>query len=198
MTKENNPTDNKEKKDEALAGGIPAGDIKAEAGDLKTLDIKESEEYKALQDKYLRLAAEFDNYKKRSAREYAQIRELAASDLILEQIRVADDFRRALQHDSSDFENYRQGMKLIFNKLQEILQKKGVSEIDSIGEPFNPKFHEAILQVEVGDQDDGIIVDEIEKGYMLNDRVLRPARVVVAKRKTSDDNALEYSDSDNE
>jgi len=198
MAKDNKSSDKQTDDKNILTNDKAESDNQAESGEVRNLDIKESQEYKELQDKYLRLAAEFDNFKKRNAREYAQLREWAASDLILDLLHIADDFRRALQHDSEDVENYKQGMKLIYGKLLEVLQKKGVKEIDAVGKQFDPNFHEAILQVEVDDQDDGVIVEEVEKGYFLNDRVLRPSRVVVAKRKDSADGGLEYSDSDNE
>ena len=198
MAKDNKTSDKQMDDEDILTDDKPESNGNAETGEVRKLDIKESAEYKELQDRYLRLAAEFDNYKKRNAREYTQMREWAASDLILDLLHIADDFRRALQHDSEDVENYKQGMKLIYGKLLEVLQKKGVKEIDAVGKQFDPNFHEAILQVEVDDQDDGIIVEEVEKGYFLNDRVLRPARVVVAKRKETDSDGLEYSDSDNE
>lgn len=147
-------------------------------------DIKESKEYKELEDKYLRLAAEFENFKKRSAREFSRLIETIGDDLILELLEVIDDFQRALQLEHSNVEAFQKGTELIYGKLGEILRKRDLREIKAIGETFNPIYHEAVMQKEVEDQEDGTIIEELQKGYLINERVLRPSRVVVAKRKS--------------
>jgi molecular chaperone GrpE len=150
--------------------------------DLST-DVKQTDEYKELLDKYLRLAAEFDNFRKRSAREYARIIETAEDGLILELLQVVDDLDRARGHDADDLDSFKQGTEMIYNKFDEILKKRGLREIKAVGEVFDPTYHEAVMQLEVEDKDDGIIIEEVQKGYFLNSKVLRPAKVVVAKRK---------------
>jgi len=150
---------------------------------IQFVDIKETSEYQELNDKYLRLAAEFDNYKKRQAREYNRLIESSESNMILELLQVADDFSRALQHDPDDQVSFKQGILLISTKFNELLKRKGLKEIEAVGKPFDPNFHEAIMQLESDKYDDGIIIEEVQKGYFLNDKVLRPARVVVAKKK---------------
>ena len=151
---------------------------------VSVTDIKQSKEYKELEDKYLRLAAEFENFKKRSAREFSRLIETIGDNLILELLEVIDDFQRALQLEHSNIEAFQKGTELIYSKLNEILRKRDLREIKAIGETFNPIYHEAVMQKEVEDQEDGTIIEELQKGYLINERVLRPARVVVAKRKS--------------
>ncbi|OQX92447.1 MAG: nucleotide exchange factor GrpE [candidate division Zixibacteria bacterium 4484_95] len=165
----------KEKKASKAAGKPKAG--------VSVVDIKESEEYKELEDKYLRLAAEFENFKKRSAREFSRLIETASDDLMLELLEVIDDFQRALQLEHSNIKAFQKGTELIYNKLGEILRRRNLKEIKAVGEAFDPMYHEAVMQKEVEDKEDGIIIEELQKGYLVNDRVLRPSRVVVAKRK---------------
>lgn len=155
-----------------------------------TLDIKETEEYQQLNDRYLRLAAEFENYKKRTAREYTRLTETAESSLILQLLEVVDDFDRALNHDIDSIKILKQGTAMIFDKLEKTLHKRGLKEIKTIGEEFDPVYHEAVMQKEVDDKEDDIIIEELQKGYFLNSRVLRPAKVIVAKKinESSGDN----------
>lgn len=159
-----------------------AGKPKVEA---LVVDIKKSEEYKELEDKYLRLAAEFENFKKRSAREFSRLIETAGDDLMLELLDVIDDFQRALQLEHSNIEAFQKGTELIYNKLGEILRRRNLKGIEAIGEAFDPMYHEAVIQKEVEDQEDGTIIEELQKGYLVNERILRPSRVVVAKKKLS-------------
>ncbi len=151
--------------------------------EAKAFDVQESEEYQQLNDKYLRLAAEFENFKKRSVRDYSRISELAESALILQLLDVVDDFDRALEQDADDADTYKQGARMIYDKLHKILRKRGLKEIKAVDEIFDPFYHEAVMQREVEDCDDGIILEEVQKGYFLNSRVLRPAKVIVAKKK---------------
>jgi molecular chaperone GrpE len=148
-------------------------------------DIKQAPEYQELNDKYLRLAAEFDNYKKRQVREYSRLVESAESSLMLDILEVVDDFSRALKHEPDDQANFKQGIEMIANKFAELLKRRGLKEIEAVGKPFDPGYHEAIMQIESADVDEGVIIEEIQKGYLFNDKVLRPSRVVVAKSKDS-------------
>jgi len=187
MSKENEISDQSEPTEE-----VDANDNKVKTDESEcekktedsSNDVEQTDEYKELQDKYLRLAAEFDNFRKRSAREYARIIETAEDGLILELLQVIDDLDRALGHDADELSNFKQGTEMIYNKFGEILKKRGLREIKTVGEPFDPVYHEAVMQLEVEDKDDGIVIEEIQKGYFLNSKVLRPAKVVVAKRKT--------------
>ena len=140
-------------------------------------------ELKEFKDKYLRLAAEFDNYKKRMARQFETIVKTANDELILEIIDIFDNFERALNaaKSSEDFASFHKGIEMIFKQLKEILQKRGLQRIEALNTEFDPNFHEAISQIEVKDKPSNMVVEEIQAGYLLGDRVIRAAKVVVSK-----------------
>lgn len=141
-------------------------------------------------ERFLRLAAEFDNYKKRTAREFEEIVRRANFRLLRELVDILDNFERALESDAvrENGEAYRKGVELIYNQLADLLAKEDVTSIEAVGRPFDPHCHEAIMQVESEEFDEGIVCQEIQRGYTLGDRVLRHARVVVSRGgKTTDD-----------
>lgn len=147
----------------------------------EALDKAESENG-ALKDRLLRIAAEFDNTKKRTEREIAQIILTANKRLILELLPVVDDLERSLKiSGSQDPESFRQGVELIYQKLTGVLQTNGVAPMESVGQPFDVEKHDALLQVDQPDMPSGVVVQEHEKGYCLHDAVLRHAKVVVSK-----------------
>jgi molecular chaperone GrpE len=127
------------------------------------------------------LQAEFQNYKKRVERERSAVIEQATGDLIYNLLLVLDNFERALQSDASDIQSYRKGVEMIFSQLQRVLEAEGLSPIPAVGEHFDPYYHEAVLTAQ-GDYEDDTILEELEKGYLLNNRVLRPSKVKVGKR----------------
>ncbi len=134
-------------------------------------------------DKYLRLSAEFDNYKRRTARERNEMSQTAGKEIISSLLEVLDDSERAekqLQL-SNDIAQIKEGNLLIFNKLKAILQQKGLKPMVSIGEHFDAEKHEAITEMDAGEKMQGKVVDEVEKGYYLNDKIIRFAKVVVGK-----------------
>lgn len=135
-------------------------------------------------DKYLRLFAEFDNFKKRNAKERLELFKTAGQEVIRELLPILDDFQRAdkaLTQDNNA-ENYANGVKLIQEKLVKTLQIKGLKAIESIGKDFDVSQHEAIAEVPVTDETQkGKIIDEVENGYTLNDVIIRYAKVVVGK-----------------
>jgi molecular chaperone GrpE len=135
-------------------------------------------------EKYLRLYAEFENFKKRNAREKLEYMKLAGQEIIRDLLPVLDDFQRAEKVYSQDknAETYVSGVKLIFEKLQRTLQNKGLKQVESIGKEFNIEYHEAIAEVPAPSEDGkGKIIDEAESGYTLNDSVIRYAKVIVGK-----------------
>jgi molecular chaperone GrpE len=152
---------------------------------LKERLLKSEEQTKELEDRLLRLAAEFDNYKKRMAKEFGYLIKNANENLILQLLDTLDNFQRALNSakNSSDYEKFHKGVELIYNHLKEILAKEGLKEIEALGKPFDPHFHEAVTQAESDKYDDDVVMEEISKGYMLNDRLLRASKVVVSKGK---------------
>lgn len=136
-----------------------------------------------LNDKYLRLYSEFDNYRKRTTKEKLDLRKTAAEDLILSILPVVDDFERAFQSikEAKDIDSLKEGIQLVFNKFKNILNQHGVEEINAIGEKFDAEVHEAITNVPSESEDKkGTIVDQTQKGYMMNGKVIRFPKVVVA------------------
>ena len=135
------------------------------------------------QDKHLRLAAEFDNYKKRTQREYLRLVETAEEKLIVELLPVLDNLERAFSqdHNSNVPDEFLDGIKIIATQFSSVLKKAGVEPIESVGKSFDPHVHEAMMQLDGGDAGSGTVVQEIEKGYRLGDKVIRHAKVAVAK-----------------
>jgi molecular chaperone GrpE len=133
-------------------------------------------------DRLLRQAAEFDNYRKRTERERREMAQYAAGDLLEALLPVVDDFERALQAEAgSDAAAYRQGVELIYKQLQDQLTKRGVKAVEAVGQPFDPHFHQAITYEASPGREEGEVIDEVRRGYLLGDRLLRPAMVKVAK-----------------
>lgn len=137
-----------------------------------------------LKDKYLRLFSEFDNYRKRTNKERIDLFKTASSEMIIELLSILDDFDRASKffETTTDIEAVKQGFELIHSKLQVLLAKKGLENIDAQGKDFDTDFHEAITEIPAPSKDlKSKVVDVVEKGYLLNGKVLRFAKVVVGK-----------------
>ena len=134
-------------------------------------------------DKYLRLFAEFDNFKRRNAKERIELIQTAGKDVIISMLGVMDDCDRAEKQltESNDFASQKEGVQLVFNKLRTTLQARGLTAMESINTEFDVEKHEAITEVEVPEKQKGKVVDEIEKGYYLNNKIIRFAKVVVGK-----------------
>lgn len=138
-------------------------------------------EYK---DKYLRLSAEFDNYRRRTLKEKMEMTKFAGEDLLKSLLPVVDDFERGLKNieQASDLDAVKEGMMLIYSKFTAFLNQKGLKEIEALNSDFNTDFHEAITKIPVDDKEkSGKIVDVVQKGYLLEDRVVRYAKVVVGE-----------------
>lgn len=134
-------------------------------------------------DRLARKTAEFDNYRKRTDRERIQLSEAAAADLLQELLPLVDDLERALKADPAGeaTEAIRRGVELIHKQLLDILRKRGVTPIEALGADFDPHFHMAVAHEPADDRREGEVVEEFRRGYMLGDRLLRPAMVKVAK-----------------
>ncbi|HLA53781.1 MAG TPA: nucleotide exchange factor GrpE [Flavitalea sp.] len=161
-------------------------DINTESdADEKDLQIiKLQEQVEELKDKYLRQVADYDNLRKRTARERLETMQTAGKDVISSLLVVLDDSERAEKQlqVSEDVEEMRQGVLLVFNKLRATLQSRGLKPMEVLGAEFNPDMHEAITEVPTPDENmKGKIVAEVEKGYLLNDKIIRFAKVVVGK-----------------
>ncbi len=131
-------------------------------------------------DKYIRLLAEYDNYRKRTAKEKTETYNNAVSGCIESILPVIDGFERSLEAECAD-ENFKNGMMMIFNQFKDILGKIGVTEIESLGVPFDPKIHNAISQQENTEYEAGVVCAVYQKGYKLGDKLIRPAMVAVAQ-----------------
>jgi len=147
--------------------------------------LEESEAKNAeLKDKYMRLMAEFDNYKKRTVREKLDLMGTAASDTLSAILPVMDDFDRAKKtaDDDASTEQFSEGVQLVYNKLKSVLVQKGLKEMESTGAVFDPELHEALTKIPAPSEDmKGKIIDTIEKGYFLNEKIIRHAKVVVGE-----------------
>ena len=139
------------------------------------------QERDGLQDRLLRQAAEFDNYRKRVDRERKDTAQYAAAEFLQDLLPVVDDFERALQVGAPGAESYRQGLEIIHRALMDMLRKRGVTPIDSVGTDFDPQVHQAVSYDEDPARRDGEVIEEFRRGYRLGDKLLRPAMVKVAK-----------------
>ncbi len=142
------------------------------------------QQYNELKDKYIRLMAEFDNYKKRTVRERIDLMNTAAKDTMTALLPVLDDFDRAKKtaDDDNSTEAFSEGVSLVYNKLFSIVGQKGLKAMETDGEPFDAELHDALTEIPAPNDDmKGKIIDTIEKGYFLNDKIIRHAKVVVGK-----------------
>ena len=135
------------------------------------------------QDKYIRLQAEFDNYRKRTLREKMDLVESGGKDVLTAMLSVLDDVYRAVEasEKSDDITALREGEKLVLHKFEEVLAQKKVTPIAAMGEEFNPDFHEAVARFAAGEDKKGRVIDVVQRGFMLGDKVLRYAKVVVGE-----------------
>jgi molecular chaperone GrpE len=155
---------------------LPQADIIAEP-----LATDWEAKYNEANDKYLRLYSEFDNYRRRSARERIDLVATAGADTLKDILPVIDDFERGLKNMETvaDVLALREGVELIYNKLKNTLQGKGLEEMKAAGQPFDADIHEAITQVQAGEDMIGKVVEELEKGYYLHGKVVRFAKVII-------------------
>ena len=134
----------------------------------------------SLQDRLLRTAAEFDNYRKRMDRERRDLADYTAADVVTELLPIIDNLERALQA-ADDDDPLRKGVELIHKQMLDMLRKRGVKPIETLGTDFDPNFHQAVIHEESEQHREGEVMQELQRGYLLGDRLLRPAMVKVAK-----------------
>lgn len=159
-----------------------ANDVNDETSELeRKLEELEVEKDK-LHDRLLRIQAEYDNYKKRTLKEREADRKYKSQDLIEELLPALDNFERALQVEKTEATaSIIEGITMVYNQIKEALASQGAEEIASVGEEFDPNIHHAVMQVEDESQPSNIVIEELQKGYKLKDRVIRPAMVKVNK-----------------
>ncbi|MGZ8543763.1 MAG: nucleotide exchange factor GrpE [Flavisolibacter sp.] len=165
--------------DENIDGNQHLNEPVTEQPELEKLNSQLAES----NDRYLRQAAEFENFKRRNAKERIELIQTAGRDVITDLLEVLDDSERAQkQLDSTeDIKQIREGVQLVFTKLRNILSGKGLKHMEVVGEEFNPDLHEAITEIIAGNEMKGKIVAEVQKGYYLNNKIIRFAKVVVGK-----------------
>ncbi|HMP31494.1 MAG TPA: nucleotide exchange factor GrpE [Saprospiraceae bacterium] len=159
-----------ESEEQGIGGQDPISELQGQVAEYK--------------DKYLRLFAEFDNYKKRTSREILDIRATASKEMMVALLSVVDDFKRAKKASDSgaESEKFSEGVTLVFQKLISVLESKGLKAMETNGEVFNAEFHEAITEIPAATEDmKGKIIDTVESGYTLNEKIIRYPKVVVGK-----------------
>jgi molecular chaperone GrpE len=167
-------------------------DQTGEIESLKSEIEKKSQQAKENHDKYVRLYAEFENYKKRMVKDQAEFLKSANERLIRDILPVIDNLERAVEHakepsevakeELQDIKGLIAGIELTIKQFKDVLGSLGVEEVKSVGEPFDPSRHEAVSHIETDKYDNNIVINEFQKGYILNNRILRPAMVSVAKK----------------
>jgi molecular chaperone GrpE len=157
----------------------PDAEQEAILAELAELRKQAEENYQKL----LRSQADFDNFRRRSRQEREELAKYASLKLIEQLLPVVDNFDRALSSskETKDFESLAKGVEMIWRQLDQVLSQEGLKPMETVGQPFNPEYHQAVAQVESEEHEEGIIVEELQKGYMLKDKVLRPAMVKVSK-----------------
>ena len=185
-THQRGPAPNKDTSPESEAPTAGASDQK-----VAEISAQMAEELRRERDEYLealqRLQAEFANFRKRVLRESEQAGQRASTQMIEELLPVLDNFERAMQAAAEhDQEVLSGGVELVYNQLRDVLVKRGLCEIDAHGQPFDPNQHEAILCQPSAEHEEGTVMQVIEKGYQLEDRVVRPAKVIVSKQLDAD------------
>ncbi|WP_342562481.1 nucleotide exchange factor GrpE [Paenibacillus sp. FSL R7-0345] len=189
--KEEQVQDPNEWNDEAANETLAADE--AEAVAESTADIEEAsnsgEAAKRLQElaeeaqaRTLRVQADFDNFRRRTQKEKEELAQYATSKLVTELLPVLDNFERALvtAPGGTESEAFTKGINMIFRQLEGVLKSEGLTAMETVGQPFNPEYHQAIMQVESEEHEEGIVTEEVQKGYLLKDKVLRPAMVKVS------------------
>lgn len=186
---ENQTTENTKQKDileqnESVTNELP--EIDENLIQPEEVQISDEEKFKAeaseWQNKYLRLYAEFDNFKRRTSKERLELLQIAGKDVIVDLLPVLDDFERAQKsiEKASNIEAVKEGVKLVHHKLKNVLTNKGLKEMNAIGAEFDADVHEGITNIPAPSDDlKGKVVDELEKGYYLNDKVIRFAKVII-------------------
>ncbi|PZD94046.1 nucleotide exchange factor GrpE [Paenibacillus sambharensis] len=134
------------------------------------------------QQRLLRTQADFDNFRRRTQKEKEELAQYASMKLVGQLLPVMDNFERAVgaSKETGDFEALSKGVDMIFRQMAQLLEQEGLRPMESVGQPFNPEFHQAVMTVESDEHEEGIVVEELQKGYMLKEKVLRPAMVKVS------------------
>ncbi len=163
---------------EADGGGEADSGLKAKDEEIESL----KQQVETEENKYLKLYAEFENFKRRNRQEMETNNKYKHQEMVEDLLPIIDNFERALkiEGDSESFNSLLKGVEMVYNDLVNTLMKHDVREIESVGQPFDPNYHQAVM-TEASDEDDGIVIEEFQKGYILKDRVIRPSMVKVSE-----------------
>lgn len=174
----------KEKAEAVEAQAADEGSAQTEPDANDGADKADAEKAAKFEQKFVRLQADFANYKKRTASEKLQISEVVKMDVLGRVLPVIDNFERALKVPtdavSDDVHSFIEGYEMIYKQLMDVLEKEGVTKIDAVGKPFDPNYHQAVMRVPSDEYDDDIVVEVLQEGYLLGEKTLRPAMVKVA------------------
>ena len=172
--------------------------IDADAAEQSEAKIAELEvQLKEWQDKFLRKAAEFENYKRRTENDQFNLINYAAESFITKLLPIVDDFERSMEHidDIDNNKSVKDGIKLVYEKLLKLLNEQGVKKMQTKGEPFNVDYHDALMQRKDESVPPHTVLEEVESGYLYRDKVIRHAKVIVSEESSSDDNQMTNEDS---
>lgn len=162
------------------SGETQAGESEETAPeDADAIRAKYEAELAEKENRYLRLQADFENFRRRTRQEKEELAAVVTQNLLKDLLPFLDNFERALAAENSDAESLRAGVEMMYNQLVEALKKEGLEYIETKDKPFDPNFHQAVMRVEDSDKEDGTIVAELQKGYMVKGRVIRPSMVQV-------------------
>ena len=166
------------------AEAAPAADEEQAAEETASTDAKAEAAVAEMQQRYMRLQADFANFKKRTAGEKLQISEVVKMEVLQNVLPVVDNFERALQVPqdklTDELKSFVDGYEMIYKQLMTVLEKEGVVKIDAVGKPFDPNYHQAVMRVASDEYDNDVVVEVLQEGYLLGDKTLRPAMVKVA------------------
>lgn len=186
MTQADKPGEPQEAADVAAA---PPEEMPTDTEELQSQLAQKTKEAQEQHDRLLRLAAELENIKKRQEREIADLRQFANENLLKELLPIVDNLERALEHgrQSEAPEALMEGLELVNQDFLKVLSRFGVTPLDSLGERFNPAFHHAVMEEEAPEVEDQTVLKELQRGYLLQNRLLRPAMVVVSRNASPPD-----------
>ncbi|MFN0158254.1 MAG: nucleotide exchange factor GrpE [Bacteroidota bacterium] len=182
MTDDNNNIDNENTRD-------VSPDRPSDSDSLQTKVDELQKSVEAYRDQLLRKAAEFENYKRRKETEHSTVIREANENLITSLLPILNDFVRSLRsgQETRDYDAFYKGVEMIYSKLNRMLEAQGLASLESLGQPFDVRYHDALLQVPRSDVPPQTVIEEVERGYKLNDKVLRHAKVIVSSPASGED-----------
>lgn len=177
--KKDNLDENKELENENIEDVVKEDDLQDDSQEV-TNDSSDDEKYQDLMDKFMRLQADFANYKRRTEAQKTEYVELGVKKIVNDLLPVLDNFERALDSIEEKDSTY-DGILMIKNQLTDVLKKEGIVEMKALGEEFDPTYHHAVLTEDSDEYDSGHVIEVLQKGYLINDKTLRPAMVKVSQ-----------------